>query len=230
MKNIAIIPARSGSKGLPDKNIKFLCGKPMMAYTIEAAISSKLFDEVMVSTDSEEYAEIAKKYGAKVPFLRSKKNSSDVANSWDMIEEVLEGYKKIGKTFDTFCLLQPTSPMREEKHIREAYETYIQKSAIAVISVCEMEHSPKWCNVLDDTLSMDGFLTVTDAGQRQQQSTYYRLNGAIYIVSTELFEKTHHIYGVDSYAYIMDRISSVDVDNQLDFMYAEMLMKSSNNI
>ena len=96
MKNLAIIPARSGSKGLKDKNIKLLNGKPLMAYTIEAAIQSKMFDEVMVSTDSEEYADIAKKYGAKVPFMRSSELSNDTASSWDVVRDVLHKYKKDG--------------------------------------------------------------------------------------------------------------------------------------
>ena len=102
MKNIAIIPARSGSKGVRDKNIRDLCGKPLMAHTIEAALGSGEFEEVMVSTDSEQYAEIARKYGANVPFLRSAKTSGDSASSWDMVDEVLDGYAALGKTFDSF--------------------------------------------------------------------------------------------------------------------------------
>ena len=104
MKNIAIIPARSGSKGVKDKNIRDLCGKPLIAYTIEAAIKSGEFDEIMVSTDSEKYAQIAEQYGANIPFLRSEETSSDTASSWDMVEEVLNGYRDRGQEFDTFCL------------------------------------------------------------------------------------------------------------------------------
>ena len=122
MRNIAIIPARSGSKGLKDKNIIELNGKPLMAYTIEAALKSKCFDTVMVSTDSRKYAKIAEEYGAEVPFLRSKENSSDGSSPWDVMEEVLNEYKKLGKEFDTFCLLQPTSPLRDEKDIKKAYK------------------------------------------------------------------------------------------------------------
>ena len=145
MKNLAIIPARSGSKGLPDKNIKPLLGKPLMAYSIEAAIASGVFDEVMVSTDSEKYAEIAKSWGANVPFLRSKVTASDTASSWDMADEVLNNYRdKFGLTFDTFCLLQPTSPLRTAENIRAAYYLYSQKAKFAVVSVCETEHFPLW--------------------------------------------------------------------------------------
>ena len=109
--NIAIIPARSGSKGLKDKNIKNLLGKPVMAYSIEAALKSGQFSTVMVSTDSEQYAKIALEYGAEVPFFRSKTTSSDTASSWDAVLEVLSEYEKLGQRFSTFCLLQPTSPM-----------------------------------------------------------------------------------------------------------------------
>ena len=122
MKNLAIIPARSGSKGLVDKNIKLLDGKPLIAYSIEAALQSGVFDMVMVSTDSEKYAEIAWNYGAQVPFLRSAETSSDTASSWDAVAEVIENYRKLGTVFDTFMLLQPTSPLRTAQNIREAYD------------------------------------------------------------------------------------------------------------
>ena len=112
VNNIAIITARSGSKGLRDKNIKMLCGKPLMAYSIEAAINSKMFKTIMVSTDSEEYACIAKEYGAEVPFLRTPENSTDKAGSWETVAEVVRRYYDEGVRFETVCLLQPTSPLR----------------------------------------------------------------------------------------------------------------------
>ena len=119
MKSIAIIPARSGSKGLIDKNIRLLCGKPMLAYSIEAAEKSEIFDVVHVSTDSEQYAEIAKNYGADVPFLRGEELSNDTANTWDVVRYVLKKYKELGKYFDVVMVLQPTSPLRtKEAHCR----------------------------------------------------------------------------------------------------------------
>ena len=151
MKNLAIIPARSGSKGLPDKNIKNLCGKPLIAHTIAAANDSGCFDEVMVSTDSEKYAGIARQWGASVPFLRSEATSTDQASSWDMVEEVLCNYEKAGRYFDTFCLLQPTSPLRTSEDIRGAYRLFEDKASFAVVSVCEAEHSPLWCGHLPDS-------------------------------------------------------------------------------
>ena len=143
-----------------------------------------------------------------------------------MVEEVLNRYKDMGETFDTFCLLQPTSPLRTEKNIAEAYSLYDEKQATAVVSVCEVEHSPKWSNTLDDTLSLNGFVKPNDAGQRQQQDTYYRLNGAVYIVDIEHFAQTHFFYDEGAYAYVMDREDSVDVDCGLDFLYAETVMKN----
>lgn len=149
MRNIAIIPARSGSKGLPDKNIKDLCGKPLMAYSIKAAIDSDIFDKVMVSTDSEEYAIIARKYGAEVPFFRSIATSSDEAATWDAVLEVLDGYERLGEEYDSFCLLQPTSPIRTSKDIKAAYKIYGRYQASAVVSMVELEHPLSWCGIIE---------------------------------------------------------------------------------
>ena len=168
MKNIAIIPARSGSKGVKDKNIRCLCGKPLMAYTIEAALKSGEFDEVMVSTDSEKYADIAKRYGANVPFLRSNATATDKASSWDTVREVLSGYNKSGKNFDTFCLLQPTSPLRNSQDIKNAFSIYREKASFAVVSVCEAEHSPLWCGHLPESREFIDFLSVESMKQRQE--------------------------------------------------------------
>lgn len=223
MSSLAIIPARSGSKGLKDKNIRLLAGKPLMAYSIEAALESGVFDEVMVSTDSEEYAKIARQYGAQVPFLRSSLNAGDASSSWDMVEEVLEAYGKRGKRFDNFCLLQPTSPLRETQDIVRAYQEYHDKNAKAVISVCECEHSPKWSNVLDDSLSLDGFVKQDAAVNRQQIQVYYRLNGAIYIVDTAEFERNRFLYRENAYAYVMTKERSIDIDTEYDFIVAEVL-------
>lgn len=224
MKNIAIIPARSGSKGLKDKNIKDLCGKPLMAYSIEAARRSGQFDEVMVSTDSERYAETAREYGAEVPFLRSAATAGDTASSWDMVTEVLQSYERMGREFDTFCLLQPTSPLRVSDDISSAYEIYRARNGSAVVSLCELEHPLSWCGVLGENDSLDGFIRREQGNQRQTQKKYYRLNGAIYIVSIAEFRKDAFLYRENAYAYIMSKDRSVDIDTELDFRLAEFLM------
>lgn len=223
MKNIAIIPARSGSKGVKDKNIRTLCGRPLMAYTIEAALKSCMFDEVMVSTDSEKYAEIAKQYGAAVPFLRSEKTASDTADSWDMVDEVLNCYKTLGKEFDTFCLLQPTSPLRTSEDIIAAYSLYKEKADFAVVSVCEAEHSPLWCGHLPESHELVNFVDNEKLNQRQAGEKFFRLNGAIYIVKVSAFKNNRDFYHKGSFAYIMSQEKSVDIDTEIDFKLAEQL-------
>ena len=228
MKNIAIIPARSGSKGVKDKNIRALNGKPLMAYTIEAAIDSGEFDEVMVSTDSEIYAEIAKTYGAKVPFLRSEINATDTATSWDAVEEVLSRYNEMGYVFETFCLLQPTSPLRTADDIRNAYFTYKEKACFSVVSVCEAEHSPLWCGHLPESHEFINFIDENAMKQRQAGEKYYRLNGAIYIVNCEQFKTDRYLYREGSFAYVMSQTHSIDIDTELDFKIAEFIESKLN--
>lgn len=224
MKNIAIIPARSGSKGLKDKNIKELCGKPLMAYSIEAAHRSGQFEEVMVSTDSGQYAETARKYGAEVPFLRSGTTACDTAGTWDMVEEVLQNYKRMGREFDTFCLLQPTSPLRTPDDIKGAYEIYRARNAAAVVSLCGLDHPLSWCGLLGENGSLDGFMGREQGKQRQAQEKYYRPNGAIYIVSVPGFYRDSFLYRENAYAYIMPKERSVDIDTGYDFRLAEFMM------
>lgn len=225
MKNIAIIPARSGSKGVKDKNIRLLSGKPLLAYSIEAAFASKQFDTVMVSTDSEEYADIARRYGAKVPFLRSEGNSRDMSTSWDVVLEVLQVYESEKLSFDTFCLLQPTSPLRSADDLINAYKVYTERNAIAVVSVCEVDHPLDWCGTLNDEKSLNGFIKKDSIAQRQKSRIYYRLNGAIYIADVREFQKDRFFYREGGYAYVMSKENSLDIDTELDFEYAEFLMK-----
>ena len=225
MRNLAIIPARSGSKGLPDKNIKELNGKPLMAYSIEAANKSGCFTEVMVSTDSEKYAQIARKYGANVPFLRGAATASDQANSWDMVEEVLLKYVEMGEHFDTFCLLQPTSPLRTAQDIIDAYTLYEEKADFAVVSVCEAEHSPLWYGTLPADSSLTEFLKQEGMKRRQDGERFYRLNGAIYIANIERFKYDRFFYKEGSYAYIMPQDRSVDIDTEIDLKLAEIILR-----
>lgn len=229
MRNIGIIPARSGSKGLPDKNIKNLCGKPLIAYSIEAAIQSKIFDTIMVSTDSKKYADIARTYGADVPFFRSKETSSDSASSWDMIDEVLQRYEEQGKNFDTFSLLQPTSPLRTADDIINAYEVFANNKASVVVSMVEVGHPLSWCGKVKDGGSIENFVPRDSMGQRQIQEKYYRPNGAIYIQNIKDFGREHFLYRRGSYAYVMPKERSVDIDTDIDFRYAEFLMEQKIN-
>ncbi len=224
-KFLAIIPARSGSKGLKDKNIKQLNCKPMIAYTIEAAIKSNIFDNIFVSTDSQEYANISIEYGATVPFLRPEYLSTDTATTNDVIEYTIKELKKVEKEYDYLMILQPTSPLRESEDILGAVKLLFEKNANSIVSVCEAEHSPLYMNTLDESLSMDDFLPKNIKTRRQELPKYYRLNGAIYLCKVDYFLNYKDFYKEKSYAYVMDKERSVDIDDELDFIIAESLMK-----
>lgn len=226
MKRIAIIPARSGSKGLRDKNIKELNGKPLIAYSIECALNSMMFDKVFVSTDSPKYAAIAEKYGADASFLRSAENSTDSAGSWDVVREVIEKLKEKGEYYDEIMLLQATSPLRNIQDIKNSIELLHNKNGNAVVSLTECDHSPIWCNTLPEDGSMDYFdkLEYKDL-PRQELPTFYRYNGAIYLVTVEELEKDNMLQH-GCYAYIMPQIRSIDIDTQLDFLIAETIIKA----
>ena len=225
MKNLAIIPARSGSKGLKDKNIKELNGKPLLSYSIEAAKKSNLFDEIMVSTDSPQYAEIAKNFGANVPFLRSESNSGDKAGSWDVVLEVLSKYFETNQNYDSVCLLQPTSPLRTAKDIADAYKLLETKQADAITSVCEVDHSPLWTMTLPKDLSLEEFKKRDSDTPRQLLQKYYRLNGAIYIRKISYNNSPISLIDKNEFAYIMPREHSIDIDTSLDFIIAESIQK-----
>lgn len=229
MKNLAIIPARSGSKGLPDKNIRPLAGKPLIAYSIQAALASGLFDTVHVSTDSQHYADIAASFGADEPFLRSAEASSDTASSWDAVREVLTRYHQAGRDFDTFMLLQPTSPLRTPADIRGAYALMAEKDAHAIVSLCEVDHSPLQCNTLPPDHSMVDFEPAAAKDKRRQElDTFYRFNGSMYLSRVDTFLATGDIYAQRCYAYVMDKRTSIDIDDLCDFKIAEALLSFRN--
>jgi CMP-N,N'-diacetyllegionaminic acid synthase len=226
MKVLAIIPARSGSKGLPGKNIKSLCGKPLIGWTIEAALRSKYINKVVVSTNDPEIAQISKDYGASVPFIRPEELSTDSAPAKDAILHCLDYYKN-KEDFSFFVLLQPTSPLRDTKSINKAFELLYAKNAKSVISVCEADHHPYWMNKLNDELSMNNFVDIKYTRQgRQKLPVFYRINGAIYISEIKSYLRDQNFYGPMSYAYVMDKQKSVDIDDLMDFYLAETIIKN----
>lgn len=232
MSNIAIIPARSGSKGVIHKNIRCVAGKPLLAYTIEAALESGCFDTVHVSTDSEEYAEIARKYGADVPFLRSEALAADNSSTWDAVLEALEKYSERGKLFNTMMLMQPTTPLRTGEDVIQAYRLKKEKKATSIISVCEVDHSPLWCDNIPEDGNMHGFGNKDLAWvTRQELKTFYRVNGAIYLM--DVYGKDipyiNDLYDTNCYAMIMDRKKSVDIDSEDDLAMVEFLINRRNN-
>lgn len=227
MKNIAIIPARSGSKGLKDKNIRELNGKPLLAYSIEAAKQSGKFDVIHVSTDSPRYADIARRYGADIPFLRSAATATDTASTWDAVRFVLAEYEIRKEHFDTVTVLQPTSPLRTAEDILGAFTFFEEKQANMISTVCKMEHSPLWSNTLPDDLSMENFEDEKIALlPRQSLPTYYRENGAIYILKTKHLLTEENVYKNKCFAYIMENEHSIDIDGELDFLIAQTIMNN----
>lgn len=222
-KFLAIIPARGGSKRLPRKNVLDLQGKPLIAWTIAAAKNCQSIDAVCVSSDDAEILAIAEQYQAQA-LLRPDELASDTATTFDAIKHAIQANKE---QYEYIVLLQPTSPLRTAQHIDEAIDLLNEKTADAVISVCEVEHSPLWSNTLPDDGNMTDFLR-EDALQRSQDlPTYYRLNGAIYICRTDrlLAEKSFFIAD-NIFAYVMATEESVDIDNQIDFYTAESILRN----
>ena len=227
MKNLAVIPARSGSKGLPDKNIRNLCGKPLLAYSVEAALQSGLFETVHVSTDSAAYAAVARKYGADVPFLRGAENSSDTASSWDAVREVLDKYSKLGKDFGHVMLLQPTSPLRTSGDIAAAFALMKHKGADAIVSVCRGSYH----HTLPADGAMSEFIRKDENDRRRQNADrLYRVNGAVFLTNTAYFLDDPDIYRRSCFAYVMDKKRSVDIDDELDFLFAEAILKNEDKL
>ena len=219
---LAIIPARGGSKRLPRKNVLDLNGKPLIAYSIEAGLKSKYIDKVIVTSDDDEILTISERYGADT-IKRPDELASDTATTFDAIKHAMENCER----YDYIILLQPTSPLRDEKHIDEAIELLESKNADAVVSVCEMDHSPLWSNTLNDSLSMSDFLKDEVVNKRSQDlEKYYRLNGAIYICNIKKFLKEESFFLKDNvFAYKMDRKKSIDIDEKIDFEITKIMLR-----
>mgnify|MGYP001392855038 FL=1 len=230
-KLLALITARGGSKRLPKKNILKLADKPLIAWTIEASLKSPYIDEVIVSTDDVEIAEISRSYGADVPFIRPPELATENASSIDVLKHAVLTLKNLDRHFDYLILLQPTSPLRKATHINEAIQMYVDKKAKVVISVCEVSHPIEWAGLLPDDLSMDDFFSQELQGKRVQDLPQrYRLNGAIYIINIHEFLKHNSIMLKEgSYGFIMGREDSVDIDNHIDFKFAEFLIHNNRN-
>jgi CMP-N,N'-diacetyllegionaminic acid synthase len=223
---LAIIPARGGSKRLPRKNVLDLNGKPLIVWTIEAGLNSKYIDKIIVSSDDDEILDISKNFGAET-IKRPEELASDTATTFDAIKHTIDNLEK----YDYIVLLQPTSPLRDEKHIDEAIELLVEKNADAVVSVCEMDHSPLWSNTLPQDGNMNNFLRDEVLNKRSQDlAKYYRLNGSIYICKTnKLLKAQSFMLKENIFAYIMDRKSSVDIDDEIDFKMANILAEMVEN-
>jgi len=224
---IAIIPARGGSKGLPGKNIRNLNGKPLIAYTIAAALESKSIDKVIVTTDDVEIAEVAMKYGAQVPFKRPEEISTDTASAIDVYIHAIEYLEKQdNEKIDKFMVLLPTAPMRKSHHIDEAVNLFFKESADTLISVKEAETPITWYMKKNDQnrISNAGFGVGNAVTNRQENTIYYVPNGAIYILDYQLLKEKRTYYSENTVAYLMDAENSIDIDTIDDFEYASFMM------
>ena len=222
MKTLAIIPARSGSKGIKDKNIQLLGNLPLIAYSIQAAKNSGIFDKILVSTDSKYYADIAKNYGADVPFLRSAKNSNDTATSIACILEVLECYAKIKTFFDIVVLLQPTSPFRTATDIKNAFSLFKKCDFQGLCSVHPATDNPLLLREFSAPY-LENILKESSTKRRQDFKTYYKVNGAIYINLTKEITPNTSLND-NPIGFIMDPLNAIDIDSHIDFKIAQMLL------
>jgi len=224
---VAIIPARGGSKGLPGKNIKTLCGKPLIAYTIEAAQNSKLIDKVIVSTDSQEIASVATKYGAEVPFMRPGELATDDAKARDVFLYTVERTNcECGYGISDFVVLQPTSPLRTAQDIDNAIKIYKENNADVVVSVRESEHPPEWYKTITNSGQLKDYIKSSNILNRQEYEKTYIPNGAIYIFNHTKLKENPNYYESNVFPYIMTREASVDIDTMLDFNMAELIIKA----
>jgi CMP-N,N'-diacetyllegionaminic acid synthase len=227
LKVLGVIPARGGSKGIPSKNIKDLAGKPLISYTIEAALKSDL-QEVVLSTDSEIIADVARKYGAKVPFLRPVDLASDTASSMPVAIHALNEMEKINHCkYDAVMLLQPTTPFRTTEDINQAIETLLLKKSDSVISVVDVGGThPARMKFLKEGMLIDPpFCEAKENQNRQELEPMYIRNGAIYLTKRDILLKGTY-KGNTCAALIMPMNRSVNIDNLFDFEYAEWLKTS----
>ena len=231
---IAFIPARGGSKGVPGKNIKDLCGKPLIAHTIEAALKADKIDRVIVTTDDEDIARVAREAGAEVPFLRPDYLASDTASAIDVYIHAAEFVmNETGEEVEKFMVLLPTAPLRDEKNINEAIAQFEGTNATTLISFTEAECPVGWYHVMDEQgrIKNAGFGQAgSNVANRQTNATYYVPNGAIYILDYKLLKEHRTYYCDETYAYVMSREASIDIDYPIDFEIAEFLMKKKLGI
>ena len=226
MKLLALILARGGSKEIPRKNIKLLKGKPLIGWTIEEALKASSPSSVVVSTDDEEIASVARKFGANVPFMRPSEISED---NTDSISSVMHSIKYL-KEFDWVLLLQPTSPLRSAKDIDGIVKLCIDKNSPSAVSVCELDKNHNWSYKINEFGKLEPiYLNKSKISIRQKLLKTFVLNGALYLARVSWLKENSSFIGKETIAYEMSQESSVDIDTQLDWDWAEFLIEKANN-
>ena len=225
-KVLAVVPARAGSKRLPQKNIKLLNGKPLIAYTFDEIQKSKYITTTVATSDCSKVIQISQQYANTYSLLRPEELASDTVSSVDVLLHAVEYAEQFG-SFDIICLLQPTSPLRTASDIDNAIELYIDKKAKGVVSMTQCEHSPLWSTPLGNKSDFKNFISQLQNTRSQDLPNYYQLNGAIYLVDKHtLFSQRKLFLEQDYYPYIMPAENSVDIDTQVDFIVADTLLKN----
>ena len=220
MSNLAIITARGGSKRIPRKNIKDFLGKPIIAYSIEAALQSGVFDEVMVSTDDAEIAEIAKKYGAKVPFMRSEATSNDYATTADVLREVLDTYERQGRHFDTVCCIYPTAPFISATKLNTAMAELEKSDADAIVPVVRFSFPPQRGFIIHEG-SLRFQYPEYALSRSQDLEPIYHDSGQFYIFRSEAFKREGKVIMEKTKPFIVSEMEVQDIDNETDWAIAE---------
>lgn len=227
---VGLITARGGSKSIPHKNIKLLAGRPLIAWTLEAALQSRSLDRIIVSTDDEEIAKISERRGAEVPFLRPAELAEDTTPTLPVLQHAVSWLESAKQPVpEVIVTLQPTSPLRRPEHIAQAVTLLLETGADSVVSVCLAEHNPHWMKRLEGDRVYPFFKDTLHDSRRQDLPPVYRPNGAIYVTRYPVLMKENRILGEDTRAVVMDAESSIDIDTWLDFKIAELILKERKN-
>lgn len=221
MRRIAIITARGGSKRIPRKNIKSFCGKPILAYSIEAALASGLFDTVMVSTDDEEIAGIAKEYGAEVPFYRSEATANDFATTNDVLLEVLAEYEKRGEQYDMACCIYPTAPFVTAEKIQDAVQQLNNSDADTIIPVVRFSYPPQRAMIVKNERLVFEYPQYLDSRSQDLEPHFHDV-GQFYVFRTEGFKKNRKLMIGNILPYEVSEMEVQDIDNETDWTIAEI--------
>ncbi len=223
---IGLIPARGGSKGIPGKNIRKIAGKPLIAWTIQAALESNILKRIIVSTDDTNIAKVARDWGAEVPFLRPAEFASDTSSQFSVVEHALRWLEEHEGHSSRYCLLlQPTSPLRTKEDILNSQKIANAKDATAVVSVCEANPHPYLVKTIRRDGTLENFIPLnTTIDRRQDMPPAYSLNGAIYLNRIDSLVKERTFVPKDAIAYIMPEERSIDIDTPLDFRIAEFIL------
>lgn len=221
MRTVAIITARGGSKRIPRKNIKEFCGKPILAYSIEAALASGLFDTVMVSTDDREIAEVAKRYGAEVPFYRSEKTANDYATTNDVLLEVLEEYEKRGEHFDVACCIYPTAPFVTAEKLKKAMQALTASDADTLIPVVAFSYPPQRAMLVRDGRLVFEYPQYLDSRSQDLEPHYHDV-GQFYVFRTESLRRNQKLMLGDILPMVVSELEVQDIDNESDWEIAEI--------